>query len=514
MSHKPHSVACFQTQIALFLILSTLLLTAPTLSIKLVSPDNLYEVKNEILVPFKLSNLNFSIDAQEVEDGVFMYVVFLISRVPVFLVSKNTNANKDNQKLENGDGAIFLGNGFKHVFGNSEDVQGEIQFNNIEGLLTELKQRGKLGSIKLKLVLPMYSFENWPSALLQDSINNNKVILQGISDKLFPEEGQGKMYVEKREIVHMQANEIESKYREFAGHKCKDMLEYHIDEIIKPQRDTAYNAKSFGKASHSTIETVTKSTLDAILPMISKSIDSSVRITLNKHFEEEFKPIFDKDGLQKFLQSELLPIKMNLILAVARSVFYEEGPTEDMVSLSLDTITNRDDVYALGQSMVDQALMLYRSYAERKLEKVLEATLKDQYVIGFLKHIKDSITGAVSKINTDVWKGSYSVEMTGDEQKNLVEDLFDSMDIVDFLLSMLIDGVMPTIREFVTNYIWYNVEYNMFSELALTVMSPGNRQVGFMGIMLNLQNYNSLVPMAGMGVVEFNVGSREVLFQE
>lgn len=477
------------------------------------APDDLLFVDGNKLSKYKLTTDNFLIQTNKMQDGKESYTVYLYSKKPDILVVK-MGMNKDNEKLENGDGAIVVGNGFVHLVGYSEEVEQAVQFKNVGELYTKLKQAGKLGTITSYLDLPWYRNEAWPPQLVADTMGDNKQLLRNMSLKLYPDVATADQYLDQSVIKHCEDKSLVEGYQTFLAMKATEVIGQFMDKYIKERRMTQYTAKSFGRASHTGIATIVTEVTSKFIEMAKGAVDSSFRITLAGFYNKSMIPMFDNDGLHKFLKEDLVKFEKNIILYTARKTF-PSGINNDLtVTLSLRPTANPGTEHSLGENIVDTILDFYRYYAHEKINNDIKKALENDYTKEFLKNVMEKVTDAVTHINDNILTKSYSTKFEENEKQELINELIASFNVVDFFLDIMIEGVRPAIEEFVNNYIWFTVNFSMFSELMLFSKSEVLRFGDKSGVILNKNLYPSIASMAGMNAVPSTVAGRITFMTE
>ena len=467
------------------------------------SPDNLYSVEGETLEKFELTTDNFFVSTQNTQEGKEIYVVYLVSEEPVTLVVK-ANKNRDTEKLENGDGAIFVTPGFYHLVGTSDIVDEAIDFQDIVDLYDSLNGLGKLGTVTPYMNLPWYNFESWPPLLVGETIGNNKSVLNNMSLKLFPDVETADQFIRPIDVVHKEDKVLVEDYKKYLVVNGDNVLRRYMQTYIMPRRQAAYESKSGGKASHTGIAKVTKAVVDKFTELIKGAVDSSLRITMAGFYKDTMIPMFNKEGVQTFLKTKEVVFEKNLILYTARKMF-PNGISQNLnVNLSVAPSSQPGQVFALGEAMVTETLAFYRSYALTQIQEQITDILQNQYTVEFLKNVREKTEQAVEHINTNMLQATYKTEFQDNEKQSLVDTLFKSFSVVDFLLDLMIEAVTPAIRTFVHNYIWYTANYTMFGELTLFQAGEITQFGSKANLVLNKLAYSFLAPMSGMNQVPFN----------
>ena len=471
------------------------------------APDDLFFVDGDKLSKYKLKTDNFIIDTNKMQDGKESYSVYLSSKKSDIIVKK-MNMNKDNEKLENGDGAIVVGDGFVHLIGYSDEVDQPIQFKDVGDLYLKLKQAGKLGTITNYLDLPWYRTEAWPAKLVASTMGNNKQLLRNMSLKIYPDVETADKYLDKSKIHHREDKWLVEGYQSFLTVKTAEVIVMYMEKYIRERRLAQYNAKNMGKMSHTGIDSIITEVTSKFIEMAGKAVDSSFRITLAGFYQKTMIPIFDSEGLHKFLKEDLAKFEKNIILYTAIKTFPSGIKDGLKVTLSLSPTPTPGTEHSLGENVVDTILDFYRVYGMDKINADVKKAMENEYTREFLKNVKEKITDAVNHINDNILTKSYSTKFEDNEKQELIDELIREINVVDFFLDVMIEDVKPSIEEFVNNYIWYTVNYSMFGELVLWTTGNVDRFGSKRGVNLSAVQYPSIASMAGMNFVPSTVSGR------
>ena len=472
------------------------------------SPENLFQVHENKLLEFELSEDNFEIEELEMAEGKWKYVVWIKAERPVLLVAKNTAQNLMTEKLENKDGLMFISETNKHIFFETPLLSNQIQHDGLTDFVNKARQIN--AGFRTALRVPNYNFEKWPAKTLVDTLMNNKMVLHGLYRKLFlNEDDLSDYYVKPGPINHMQSNQIIQTYKEFIVANMNDLIQNYTLKYLKPRRDVLRAAKTCTWA-HASIEKILTYIKTKSTPILEKFVDSSVRIIFSKFYEENYFPLFNEDGVQNFLKT-MVESDKNLMMETALKHF--PAGLNNRINLGMAMYNNNSGWVAMGQQMISNVQNRYRDYANQYLQNAFNDAGKNPYIVSFIDQLDDQIRDLLATLNVE-FKKNYSVQFEENEMVQFEAEAMKLIDVKDFFTNRMLQEVNHVLRVFVQNYVWYSVNLTMMPNLMFSMLGPVKTDSNFENGLLIADRYNLLAPIIDSSRMNFNFVPGVELFVE
>lgn len=449
-------------------------------------PSNLYKVVNERLEKFEPEPENFIVKTVD-HNGQKAYQLKFTLPELTMLVSKSRD-NKIPHKLENGDGAIFVGPDFEYMLGAGKTDDLEMPENaDFLTAYDHLKNNDPDFEFIGELNMQPYEMEAWPTKMLMRAVDNHQEVLKYLKKYYW---GNSTKFLGEKEI-RLKGNteqgtlDLEKMFVDSISITVERLVDRNLSKIIIPQRNAIYENR-FCLFKNSICHTENWEVKYESKKVVNDKMKNIRLPEFNELFGEFFNqkvaPILSLKNVYIVLKREVLGenLRKNLILKILNHALLDIDPDQ----------YNGFDM-GVYNSIFNNNLSVgvyLKEYFNNKLNKVFKGVLinniKDftpkseqqktlpDYAAEITDKIKSEFRSAIEEMNTNTLKKSYSVEFTPDQLESMVEELEKKTDIFDYLSGMFSSLVSRHIEFFFKCYAEVTLKHTLLGDIIMQQL-PG-----------------------------------------